>query len=418
MARKDDVVVVGAGLAGLACARVLQAAGREVRLVEAGDAPGGRVRTDLVDGFALDRGFQVLLTAYPAARRRLGFATLGLGEFRPGARVATPDGEGRLGDPWREPGRLWETLRAPVGSWADKLRVGRLRLDATRGDDARVWAKGAGRSAAEELAARGFSPAMTERFLRPWLGGIFLDADLRKTPAAQMFFVYRMFARGAAALPAGGMGRLAEQLAAGLAPGTLRLGAAAVRAAAGEVTLADGERLRAREVVVATEPDACACLIGRESAATRWRAVTTIYWAAPASPLGGEPVLWLNGTGRGRVNHLAVPSDVAGGYAPAGRALVSATVLGDAPEGDEVLAGLAQAELAEHFGGRVGDWRFLRVTRVRKALPVVARPGVAEAGRARAAEAGLWVCGDSTASASIEGALASGEAVAAGILAS
>lgn len=414
----DDVVIVGAGLAGLACARVLQAAGRGARILEAGDAPGGRVRTDMVEGYALDRGFQVLLTAYPAAQRRLDFAALGLGEFRPGARVVTPEGEGRLGDPWREPGRLWETLRAPVGSWADKWRVGRLRLAATLGDDDRVWTLGGGRSAAEELAARGFSVEMTKRFLQPWLGGIFLDADLRKTPAALMFFVYRMFARGAAALPAGGMGRIPEQLAAGLASETLRLSAEVARVSPGEVVLADGERYRARQVVVATEADGCARLTGRAPEAVRWRAVTTIYWAAPESPLGGEPILWLNGTGRGRVNHLAVPSDVAAGYAPPGCALISATVLGDAPESDDELARIAQSELAAHFGDVVGAWRKLGVTRVRKALPIVARPGVAGvAGRAVAAEDGLWICGDATASASIEGALASGEAVAAGILA-
>ncbi|HRE83465.1 MAG TPA: FAD-dependent oxidoreductase, partial [Opitutaceae bacterium] len=149
---RHDVVIVGAGLAGLTCARALQARGADCVVLEAADVPGGRVRTDEVEGFRLDRGFQVLLTAYPAAQRWLDFDALRLGKFAAGARVATPDGTAHVSDPWREPIRLWETLRAPVGTVGDKLRVGALRLAATRGSANTVWERGAGRTAAEELA--------------------------------------------------------------------------------------------------------------------------------------------------------------------------------------------------------------------------------------------------------------------------
>lgn len=408
-----DVLIVGAGLAGLTCARALQARGAECLVLEAADAVGGRVRTDEVDGFRLDRGFQVLLTAYPAARRWLDYEKLRLGCFAPGARVATPDGEGRVGDPLREPGKLWASLRAPVGGLADKVRIGALRLAATRGPAEAVWERGRGRTCAQELAALGFSLEMTERFLRPWLGGIFLERELR-TPAPMLYFVYRMFAEGHAALPAGGMQRLPEQLAAGLRPGSLRLGARVARVAPGEVELETGETLRAREVVVAVDAErAAAWGVIPAVPAPSWRAVTTVQWDAPASPLGGEPVLWLNGTGHGRINEVVVPSDVAEGYAPAGRALVTVSVPGDAPESDEALVAALRGELRQHFGEAAGSWRVLAVQRVRRALPVLAdpwEPRVAEPRRP-----GLWVCGDHCASASIQGAMASGEAVAAGL---
>lgn len=406
---RPDVVIVGAGLAGLTCARALQTRGVECVVVEAADAAGGRVRTDTVGGFRLDRGFQVLLTAYPSARRWLDFRALGLGEFRAGARVATPDGQGRVGDPWREPKSIFETLRAPIGAVGDKLRIGALRLAATSGRMEDVWARGGGRTAAQELAERGFSSEMVERFLRPWLGGIFLERELR-TPAEMLFFVYRMFAEGRAALPAGGMQRIPEQLAAGLRPGSLRLGTRVAGIASGRVYLADGEELCAPRIVVATDADAAAAWLPGVVRPPEWRSVACVHWAAPCSPLRGEPVLWLNGTGHGRVNHVVVPSDVTEGYAPEGEALVSVTLLGEVEAEDARLAAEVRSELIAHFGADVLTWELLAVRRVRRALPVVPKPGTGAA--ASPVRDGVWICGDHTASASIEGAMASGEAVA------
>jgi phytoene dehydrogenase-like protein len=413
-----DVVIVGAGVAGLSCARALRAGGADCLVIEAADEVGGRMRTDDVDGFRLDRGFQVLLTAYPAAREWLDFDALRLGEFAPGARVATPDGQARVSDPWREPLRLWETLRAPIGGVGDKLAIGKLRLAATLGDADTIWARGQAenggvRTSAEEVAARGFSPVMIERFLRPWLGGVFLERELR-TPAAMLFFVYRMFSQGSAALPAGGMQRIPEQLAAGLGPGVVRLATRGARLVDGGVELTDGEIVRARRVVVATDGDE-AKRLGDAGEGTAWRSVTCVHWAAPSSPLEGEPVLWLNGTGRGLINNLVVPSDVAADYAPPGQALVSTTVLGDPDQDDLSLAGILQAELAGHFGEQTRSWSPLAVRRVRRALPDLRKPSGGE-GAAREVRPGLWVCGDHRASASIQGAMASGVAAAKALL--
>jgi phytoene dehydrogenase-like protein len=404
-----DVVIVGAGLAGLTCARRLQADGASCVVLEASDAVGGRVRTDTVDGFLLDRGFQVLLTAYPTARKWLNYEQLELRKFSAGALVWCEGGKHRVSDPWREPRALGATLRAPVGSLADKMRIATLRMAARRGTLDELFARPE-TTAMARLRAHGFSERMITRFMRPWLGGIFLEPEL-ETSSRMLEFVFRMFAEGDTAVPAAGMQTIPEQLAAGLASGTVRLGAKAEAVVPGAVALMGGERIAAKQIVVAADGAGAAELLP-EVAAPAWRAVTAVYFAAPASPLG-EPTLMLNGAGQGLVNNVVVMSDVAAGYAPAGQALVSVSVLGATELDDAAQVARVRAELAEWFGAGVNEWRWLRSYRVRRALPVRWPLG---RGKAVAVRPGVWVAGDFVASASIEGAMESGEGVAEAIL--
>ncbi|NBQ57160.1 MAG: FAD-dependent oxidoreductase [Opitutaceae bacterium] len=404
-----EIVIIGAGLAGLTCARRLHAAGVSCVVFEAGDAVGGRVRTDIVEGFRLDRGFQVFLTAYPTARVWLDYEQLQLRDFAAGSRVHCDGAMHEVSDPWRDPGAWWATLRAPVGSLADKVRIATLRRAARRGSLAELWARPE-TTALAALRAHGFSERMIERFLRPWFGGIFLDREL-ETSSRMLEFVFRMFAEGRAALPAAGMQAIPDQLAAGLPTGTVRLGARVARVEPGALFLDSGERIAARHIVVATENAGGAALLP-EVAVPKWRATTTIYFAAAKSPLCA-PMLVLNGEGRGYVNNLVVLSDVSPSYAPAGQALVAVSVLGEPALEERALVERVREELRAWFGAKVTDWRWLRSYRLPRALPartplvrvqpVEVRPRV-------------WIAGDGRSSASIQGAMESGEAVAAEIL--
>ena len=405
----NDVVIVGAGLAGLTCARRLQAGGAACVVLEGSDAVGGRVRTDGVAGYRLDRGFQVLLTAYPAAQKWLDYGPLELKKFSAGARVWCEGRMHRVSDPWREPGALWDTLRAPVGSLADKVRIATLRAAARRGTMAELFARPE-TSALSALRAHGFSEQMIGRFMRPWLGGVFLDADLA-TSSRMLEFVFRMFAEGDTAVPAHGMQAIPEQLAAGLSAGTVRLNAPVAAVEAGAVRLVSGERIAGRQIVVAAEAAGAAELLP-EVAVPAGRAVTAVYFGATASPLG-EPTLVLNGTGRGGVNNVAVMSDVAPGYAPAGAALVSVSLLGETAGDDRALVAQVRLELEPWFGAAVREWTWLRTYRVRRALPV---RWPLERRAPQALRPGVWVAGDWTNSASIQGAMESGERVAEVIL--
>ena len=406
-----DVIVVGAGLSGLCCARELHAAGLDVLVLERGDTPGGRVRTDVIEGFLLDRGFQVLLTAYPEARRVLDYERLGLRPFESGALIRHDGRFTRIADPFRHPFKALESLRGAPGSIPDKLRVARLRQRLSRFSLNEVLTAPQV-TTAEALRREGFSDELIDGFFRPFLGGIFLDPSL-ETSSRLFAFVFKLFAQGEAALPAAGMQAIPRQLAEGLPEAALRFGCTVEAAGPGEVVLAGGERLSASAVVVATEGPEAARLTGAVEAPAP-RAVTCLHYAAARSPVG-EPSLVLDGEGRGPVNDLCVPSDVAPSYAPPGAALVSTTVLGVPPLADEKLDGAVREQLRGWFGAQVDEWRLLRVRRIPFALPAQPPAALAAAERPVRLRDGLFVCGDHRDTASIQGAMVSGRRAAAAV---
>jgi monoamine oxidase len=406
-----DVVVVGAGLAGLSCARHLAAGGASVRVLEAEDEVGGRVRTDEVDGFRLDRGFQVLLTSYDEVWRLVDRDRLALGRFEPGSRVWMGGAFHDLPDAFREPGRIGAALRSPVASLADKLRVARMRTTALAGADLGEPADDHGRTTLEELRARGFDEPFIDAFFRPFLGGVFLDRAL-STPASLFQYLFRCFATGDATLPAGGMGRLPEAIAEPLGD-AVRTGARVEAVRRDGVDLADGSSVEAGRVVVATEASAAAALLG-ETPPPSTRAVTA--WFACRSAPVQRPVLVLDGEGDGPVNHLAVVSRVVGGLTPDGWSLVAAS-------GSEPLTGpldtfvpRALGQLTAWFGSEVGSWRHLRTHDIPHALPRVDR-STAPAPGFRVGPDGIVRVGDHEAFAAIQGALRSGRRAAEWILA-
>jgi phytoene dehydrogenase-like protein len=400
-----ETVVVGAGLAGLAAARRLAAAGAEVVVVEAAGAVGGRVATDVIDGFLIDRGFQVYNTAYPESARVLDHDRLDLRRFTPGALVRVGDRLHRVADPRRRPLAAPGTVLAPIGSPADKIRLALLA-----GRDALLPAgrltAAADTSTYDALRARGLSDTMIDRFLRPFLAGVFLEDEL--TTSSRFFdLVWRTFARGSVCVPAGGMRRIPEQLAAGLPAGTVHLGVEVHAIRPGEV-VTDRGPIRAAAIVVATDPGTAAALLPGLTA-PRMNTVTTVYHAAPEPPVA-EPTLVLDGERSSPVVNTVVLTEAAPTYSPDERALVSSSVLGLDPPGDATL----RKELERLYGVSTSAWETIATVRVPGALP--AAPPPLRLRQPVDLGDGLFVAGDHRDTPSIQGAMVSGRRAATAVL--
>jgi glycine/D-amino acid oxidase-like deaminating enzyme len=407
-----DVVVVGAGLAGLRAAALLSRRGLDVVLLEAGDRPGGRVATDVVDGFRCDRGFQVLNTSYPALRSAVDLDALDLRPFVSGAAVRGADGRlHELLNPLRvgaaaAPAALWTDAtdgllpivdRAALVAWTGRVLAAPPARSAARID----------RSGAQELAAAGLGGAATARFLRPFLSGVLAEAEL-STSAAFVRLVWRSFVLGTIAVPGAGLGALPAAMAAALPAGVLRLGQAVTAVEAGRVRTADGE-LTAPAILVATDASAAGALLPGLPVPPM-RALTTFYHLPPQPP-ATRPLLHLDATG-GPVANTVVLTAAAPGYSPDGRALVSSTVLGDADAVPEVVV---RRELARLYGVPTGDWQHLHTAPVPRALP--AFPAGRPVRSPVTLGGGLFVAGDHRDTPSTQGALVSGRRAAEAVLA-
>ncbi|GGJ80613.1 NAD(P)/FAD-dependent oxidoreductase [Deinococcus aquiradiocola] len=407
-----DIIVVGAGLAGLTAARTLVRAGRRVRVLEAGPQVGGRVRTFTRQGFTLDEGYQVLFTAYPAVRRHLDLAALDLVTLPPAAAVRRGGDVQVLGDPFRDPGSLLSTLRSDVLPLADKLRVARLAVSLRSGAP-HLLLQGPDRSTATYLQELGFSDGAVQSFFAPFFGGIFLNRDL-STSARLFRYYFRMLMDGQIAVPRAGMLQIPAQLASGLSVSTgVRVERLVQTARSVVVDTTLGE-LEAGSVIVATDPPTAAHLLGEPAPALGSVPSTYLSYAAPRSP-EVQPRLLLNAAG-GLVNNAQWMGQAVPGRAPQGQDLLVVTVPGAPDLADAELDAAVRAELRDWYGDAVNGFGTLAVTRVPHAQ--FAQPaGFASrlAGHATRMP-GVLRASESTSMSGIQGAMESGEKAAAILL--
>jgi phytoene dehydrogenase-like protein len=428
-----NVIIVGAGLAGLACAADLAAAGASVTVLESADGVGGRMRTDRVhtggrDGFLLDRGFQVFNTSYPQVQRRLDLRALQLSPFTPGMLLYTGAGRLRFADPTRRPGDQGDLIRGRLGGPG-----GLAALTALGARDmllpARLLKHRPDQSTLATLASARIPGELVELAFRPFLAGVFLEDQL-ETSGRFFHLVWRSMLRGTLCLPRRGIQAVPGQLAAALPPGTVKL-ETPVRTLTGQgVLLADGRELPADAVVVSTGAAAAAALLPG-LAVPDTRTVTTVYHAAPASPLA-EPTLLVDT--EGEILNTCVLSEVSPGYAT-GRSLISTSVLGGGGADREPAV---RARLADLYETDTAGWEHLASYTIDGALPAMLAPlrlsqpcrvtedgtgqgcagqdsdGPSSAGQGRPRR---YVCGDHRATGSVQGALASGARAARELLA-
>ncbi len=404
-----DVLIIGAGLAGLSCAATLEQFGISYRLLEASDTIGGRVRTEHVDGFLLDRGFQVFSTAYPEAQRQLDYPALKLHHFTPGAMIRFEGKWHRMLDPFRHPFSAFEGLLAPIGTISDKLLVAKFRHRVLSGTIPEIFSRPEV-STLQHLKDSGFSDSIIERFFRPFLGGVFLDPEL-KTSSRMAEFLFRMFASGNTSLPSEGMGAISQQLFSRLPSKKIQTKARVTSINKKTVTLESGESLFAQAIVVATEGPVTKVLIPSLTPPP-YQHAATLYFAMPTPPFPG-PYLLLNGEGRGPINHLCVLTQVAPTYSTNGQELLSVSVLNPSGQSELFLMSRVRNQLQEWFGAQAQDWQHVNTSTITAAQPQQIVPfATPYSFQPQLYQSEIFVCGDFCTTGTIDGALYSGRRTA------
>ena len=408
MSEQSPILVIGAGLAGLAAARTLAAAGRSVRVLESSSRVGGRLGGRLVDGIQCELGFQVSMSNYTALEALVPRSDLPRHAFIAGASVWTGERHVRIVDPKQSLLAAWQPFVHGIVGLRDLRAANRCRLLARDRSKS-----GAVTGSADELITRlGFRSAFVERFLRPFFGGVFLDESL-DVPASRFLLTLHRFATGRAELPAGGMQRIAEVMAEPIQD-AIELEVAVDRVTADRsLRLRDGRTLRSDRVIIATDFERAAGLLGEPAPEpeTSWSGTTAVHFSADEAVLK-EPIIALNGSGSGQLNLVCSPTSVAPGYAPSGTHTILASLRPYRGAAPSIDVEAVRAEAGTILGVDSSRWRHVTTNSVPQALPT--RVG---ADWSTQLPAGVHLAGDWLGDPSIEAAVQSGVDTARDVLA-
>ena len=409
---ETDVIIIGAGLAGLTAAKVLKQAGKSVLVIESSNAVGGRVQTDEVNGFLLDRGFQVLLTAYPEAKRFLNYEALALCRFDPGALILNKKGISRIGDPLRQPGALMSTLFSSAGTFADKFKMLRLKLKLSRKTIQHIFSEKE-ISTIDYLKKEGFSERIISQFFKPFLTGIFLEDQL--STSSRMFeFVFKMFSEGDAAIPAKGMGMIPLQVAQGLSADELVFNEKVETVDGGKVITSSKSVYKANYILMATNPIQMPAPF-QQQLVKSYHSVTNMYFTTDKKPFT-LPLIALNTLSGKLVNNIAVMDQISSVYSSNGKALISVSLVGDHLQANQSqLQDRVISEMKFWFPDAL-NWKHLKTYHINYALPnddqVTHQPGY----HSMRLNDQCFACGDYLMNGSINAAMKSGRLAAEAII--
>ena len=395
-------IVVGAGISGLSCALELEKNGYRVQILEKENHPGGRVHSDVINGYILNRGFQVLQTGYPETKRLLDYEKLELCNLDSEVWIMNNNTIKKLYDPIQNPSNLLKAAFSNVGTFQDKLRLLQLRQSTTSRSTNKIFQENETTSL-EQINNYGFSESIINEFFKPLFGGAFLDNELDTT--SRMFnFVYKIFSIAPIAIPKYGMKSIPEQLEAKL-ESKISFNTNVVKLDNKNVFL-ENETLSADAIVLAANHDSAKKLIPSIDEIS-WNSTSCYYFVADSPPFSSKVVL-LNGNNRGEINNVFVPTNISKAYSPNNKSIISVSTIGLNNNESEI-----RNELNNWFGNQTEDWKLLHTYHIEQALPRMSVPSVSHSQYVN----GIHMCGDYLTSSSIHGSMHSGRMTANQIIA-
>jgi len=407
---KEDykIHIIGAGISGLIAANVLEQHGYSPVIIESSDRVGGRVKTDIVSGYQLDHGFQVLLTGYPAARKYLDFESLKLQKFLPGASIIKKGKQRIIGDPLRATSLLFKTLFSGIGTFSDKIKILKLNRQLKKKTLTVIFSDHE-KSTLSYLMDFGFSFKIIEDFFKPFFSGIFLENKL-ETSSRMFEFVYKMFGEGFAALPKDGIEAIPKQLTAKLRSSMLKLNTKVTSIKEGVIELSNGEKFESDFTIVATEPNKLISKLRNDS--TEWQSCDTMYFETQKRIIE-TPLIGLIPAYGTLINNifyhtaLEVSSN-------ASKELLSVTVIDNQNLPKEVLIKRVQSELKIHCG--IDSCVFIKHYNIPRALPKLNNLQYEMQASETKLTAGIFLAGDTQLNGSFNAAIISGEQAALGVI--
>ena len=409
MNKKDlKIHIIGAGVSGLIAARVLENHGFSPVIIEATDRVGGRVKTDLIGGYRLDHGFQVLLTAYPAAQKYLDYKALELQKFLPGASIFLNNGQKLIGDPLRSPSLLFSTFFSGIGTLSDKIRILKLNLYLKKKSLTTIFAENE-QTTHSYLTNLGFSEDIITNFFKPFFSGIFLETKL-ETSSRMFEFVYKMFGEGHATLPKSGIEAIPKQLLENLKTTILKYNTKVETLKETEITLNDGTYLKSDYTIIATEASELVSNLKNQS--TAWKSCVTLYFETDVRVIAKKLIGLISKPGT-LVNNIFYNSSLDARIKPANE-LLSVTVIDTQSLSHEVLIKAVKEELQSYCG--ITTTKLIKLYHIPRALPRLDNLKYDMMPLETRLSNSLFLAGDTQLNGSLNAAMISGERAALGVI--
>jgi protoporphyrinogen oxidase len=408
--KKEDykIHIIGAGISGLIAAQILENNGFQPMIIEGTDRAGGRVKTDTVDGYQLDQGFQVLLTAYPAAQKYLNFEALELQHFLPGATVFNNGSKKTLGDPLRNFSLLVPTLLSGIGSISDKFKILKLNLLLKKTTLTDIFAKPE-KTTHQYLADFGFSEGIITTFFKPFFSGIFLEAEL-ETSSRMFEFVYKMFGEGFAALPKEGIEAIPRQLKNNLKQTSFLFNTKVNAVEIGNIILANGTKLESHYTIIATEASG---LVGNlKNQETQWKSCEAFYFETHSKKIS-KPLIGLIADKGALINNIFYPNSLQTKSVGA-KELLSVTVVKPHHLSAKALQKQVEKEL-KHFCG-IETLRCIKQYSIAQALPKIDNLQYEMNPSETRLTTRIFLAGDMQLNASLNAAMLAGERAGLGVV--